>query len=155
MTPLDKYHRLAGMESPISALLPFSFYNFFLLAAPLPFVETSHSRKANWKPLCEKSGSPCRFSFQFHFFSMRISLSSKDGLPTLLSTLGCPIPYAMTFFLIGRYFVCYSLNSNHKACLALALLFFTDFRTDVSPLCQHLDLLFFLIITGLLVSHFP
>lgn len=26
---LDKYHRLAGMESPISALLPFSFYNFF------------------------------------------------------------------------------------------------------------------------------
>ena len=25
-----------------------------------------------------------------HFFSMRISLSSKDGLPTLLSTLGCP-----------------------------------------------------------------
>ena len=29
MTPLDKYHRLAGMESPISALLPFSFYNFF------------------------------------------------------------------------------------------------------------------------------
>nr|DAR40716.1 MAG TPA: hypothetical protein [Caudoviricetes sp.]DAY77004.1 MAG TPA: hypothetical protein [Caudoviricetes sp.] len=38
------------------------------MAAPLPFVETSHSHKANWKPLCEKSGSSCRFSFQFHFF---------------------------------------------------------------------------------------
>lgn len=56
-------------------------------------------------------------------------------------------------FLIGWYSVCYSLNSS-QACLALALLFFTDFRTDVSPLCRHLDLLFFLIITGLLVSHF-
>ena len=43
---------------------------------------------------------------------MCIRDSSKDGLPTLLSTLGCPIPYAMTFFLIGRYFVCLLYTSG-------------------------------------------
>lgn len=125
------------MESPISVLLPFPFITF-LLAAPLPFVETGHSRKANWKPLCEKSGSPCRFSFQFHFFDADITIlqgwAAYASVHSWLTHFLCS-----DLFLIGRYPVCYSLNSS-QACLVL--LFFTDFRTDVSPLCRHLDLLF-------------
>lgn len=137
---------------PFQPYFHFPFITFSFGCAT-PFVETSHSRKANWKPLCEKSGSPCRFPSSSIFFDADITiLQGWAAYASVHSWLTHSL--RSDLFLIGRYSVCYSLNSS-QACLALALLFFTDFRTDVSPLCQHLDLLFFLIITGLLVSHFP
>ena len=153
MTPWTNIIDWLEWNHPFQPYFHFPFITFSFGCAT-PFCRNQPFAQSELETTLWKVCSSCRFSFQFHFFSMRISLSSKDGLPTLLSTLGWHIPYAVAFFLIGWYSVCYSLNSS-QACLALVLLFFTDFRTDVSPLCRHLDLLFFLIITGLLVSHFP
>lgn len=153
MTPWTNIIDWLEWNHPFQPYFHFPFITFSFGCAT-PFCRNQPFAQSELETTLWKVWFFLPFFLPVPFFSMRISLSSKDGLPTLLSTLGWHIPYAVAFFLIGWYSVCYSLNSS-QACLALALLFFTDFRTDVSPLCRHLDLLFFLIITGLLVSHFP